>query len=145
MSEHMEVDSVHEDVISSTVTATKDSKSKKQTPKPKIGRMYVKGVFVGYRRGRHKQRLSQSLLRLDGVLNKDEARWYLGKRCAYVYRAKTQQRKPWQKKPTRIRVMWGKVIKTHGNSGVVRAKFKRNLPPAAMGKRIRVMLYPHRV
>ncbi|CAF0838230.1 unnamed protein product [Adineta steineri] len=97
--------------------------SSKKVEKPqgayiKKGRLYVKAVFTGFRRG---------------------------KRCAYVYKAKNKTLVPGQKRLNRVRIMWGKVTRAHGKSGGVRAKFNRNLPPKALGRRIRVMLYPSRI
>ncbi len=77
---------------------------------------------------------------------------------AFVYRAHKEIR------GSKIRVMWGKITRTHGtskcplsfifdeeeradfrqtgNSGVVRAKFRNNLPPKSFGASLRIMLYP---
>lgn len=41
----------------------------------------------------------------------------IGKKVAFVYRASKEIR------GTKIRVIWGKVTRPHGNSGVVRAKY----------------------
>ena len=77
-----------------------------------------------------------SLIKLEHVNDKAAANFYLGKKLCYVYKAKTK------KKGTVYRTSWGKVTRAHGSSGVVRAKFKKNLPPSSMGGKIRCMLYP---
>lgn len=67
-----------------------------------------------------------SLVQIEGVNTKDEVSWYCGKRMAYIYKAKTK------KDESLYRCIWGKVARPHGNTGIVRAKFKRNLPPRSM-------------
>jgi len=102
-------------------------------------RLYSKGVVLGARRSHHHEKPQWSLVRIEGVKDRKSTDFYLGKRVAYIYRAKKEI------KGTKIRVIWGRVAKAHGNTGVVRARFRNNLPPKAQGATVRVMLYPSKI
>jgi large subunit ribosomal protein L35Ae len=94
-----------------------------------------------YCRSQANQYTHTSLLKLQGVNDRSETEFYLGKRVAYIYRA-TRVRSD---SSCKIRVIWGRITRAHGNSGVVRAKFRKNLPPQSMGASVRVMLFPSRI
>lgn len=80
-----------------------------------------------------------NIIRIQGVADKSTTEFYLGKRIAYIHKAKTE------KNGTKFRVIWGKVTRPHGSGGAVRAKFAHNLPPKALGAPVRIMLYPSRI
>mmetsp|Transcript_114415 Transcript_114415/g.160592 ORF Transcript_114415/g.160592 Transcript_114415/m.160592 type:complete len:135 (-) Transcript_114415:41-445(-) len=115
-------------------TGKKTAKGK--TTKKVATRLYTKAVILGHKRSRANSYPTVTLLKLQGVLTREDTAFYLGKKVAYVYRAKTEKRN------SKWRILWGKIRRPHGNSGVVRAKFKNNMPPSAFGAQCRVMLYP---
>jgi large subunit ribosomal protein L35Ae len=123
----------------------------------KANRTSDRGKHISFQRAKHTIRPNTSLIKIEGVDDTKAATFYNGKRIAYVYRGKTEVR------GTKIRVIWGKVTRPHGmffttmndmngkeriadgspgNSGVVRAQFKKNLPPKSLGAMVRIMLYP---
>ncbi|KAJ8450506.1 hypothetical protein Cgig2_002191 [Carnegiea gigantea] len=97
-------------------------------------RLYVRGSILGYKRSKSNQYPNTSLVQIEGVNTQEEVSWYLGKKLAYIYKAKIK------KNGSHYRCIWGKVCRPHGNSGVVRAKFKSNLPPKSMGAKYCVEL-----
>ncbi|KAI0107617.1 ribosomal protein L35Ae [Nemania sp. FL0031] len=99
-------------------------------------RLYVKGRHLSYVRNKHTTHPKTSLIKIEGVDDSKAANFYLGKRIAYVYKGQKEIR------GTKIRVIWGKVTRPHGNSGVVRAKFSTPLPSRSFGASVRIMLYP---
>ena len=57
----------------------------------------------------------------------------LSQRIAYVYTAEKAI------DGSKVRIIWGKVTRAHGKSGVVRAQFRRNLPPKSFGHSARIV------
>jgi len=101
--------------------------------------VYVKGKHISYQRSKNVTNPKVSLIQIEGVGSPQDAKFYLGKRIAYVYRAQKEIR------GSKIRVIWGKIARTHGNNGLVRANFKKNLPPKTFGASVRIMLYPSNI
>lgn len=93
---------------------------------------------MGFKRGQRTQKVNQTLVKVQGCQDRKAATWYHGKRVAYVYRCKSAAT------DKNYKAIWGKVIGSHGNSGLVKAKFQKNLPPRAIGGALRVMLYPNK-
>lgn len=78
-------------------------------------------------------------MRIEGVNSKQETEFYLGKRVAFVYRVSQKSVAKGERKASKIRVIWGKVTRPHGSRGTVRAKFRHNLPPKAIGGSVKVV------
>jgi large subunit ribosomal protein L35Ae len=98
-----------------------------------LNSLYSKGRVLGYERAKRNQNEDTSLIQIEGVQTTKDAQFYLGKRIAYVYRAKKEVN------GSKIRVIWGRVTRAHGGNGVVKAKFRSNLPPKTFGASVRVV------
>merc|ERR1712151_230574 len=91
----------------------------------KESKLYCNGRILGYKRSKVNQYENTSLIKIENVTQRSDTDFYLGKRIAYIYKAKKEINN------SKFRVIWGKVCRAHGNNGIVRCKFRKNLPPAA--------------
>ncbi|KAG0205060.1 60S ribosomal protein L33A [Mortierella sp. NVP41] len=101
--------------------------------------LYAKGRVLGFKRAKRNQRPDISLVQIEGVKTAADTEFYLGKRVAFVYRAKREVN------GSKIRCIWGRITRAHGGSGAVKARFRNNLPAKSFGASVRVMMYPSRV
>mmetsp|Transcript_118891 Transcript_118891/g.167035 ORF Transcript_118891/g.167035 Transcript_118891/m.167035 type:complete len:165 (+) Transcript_118891:30-524(+) len=104
-------------------------------------RLFVPGTMCGFRRSLHKQMMHTALVNIEGVRTQEAARWYLGKRVCWVHKGLRTKRGV-RGRESKVRATWGRVMRIHGNSGIVRCKFSPNLPAHAIGSRIRVYMFP---
>lgn len=80
----------------------------------------MKARIVSFRRGRHNFRPNQLLLEVEGFDSRARASSLIGKRVVWASPAR--------------KLIHGKVTATHGNNGVIRARFQKGLPGEAIGK-----------
>ncbi|KAK2962697.1 putative 60S ribosomal protein L35a [Blattamonas nauphoetae] len=100
-------------------------------------RLHLNGTILSYQRGQRTLHQNFCLVEIDGVSSLNAAKYYLGKTVFYAYKVKKTET---NKKG--LRLIRGRIVKTHGNSGAVRVRFTHNLPPTSFGKPVRVQLYP---
>jgi|GEM_PF-305008 len=84
-------------------------------------------LILSFRRGRHTQRTNQFLLGIRGADTRAKASQYIGSRVVWTSPGKLKKQ------------IHGKITKTHGNNGVLRARFSRGLPGTAVGTRVELL------
>jgi len=85
----------------------------------------MQGTILSYRRGRHTQNVNQVLVELNDVDSREKAKKFLNKKLVW-------------ESPSGKEIK-GEIIGLHGNKGIVRAKFERNLPGQAITTKIRII------
>ena len=85
----------------------------------------MQGTILSYRRGRHTQNVNQVLIELEGIDSREKSKEFLGKKLLW-------------ESPSGKEVK-GEIIALHGNKGIVRAKFERNLPGQSFGKKVQLI------
>jgi len=75
---------------------------------------------LNFRQGRHTQQTNQVLLSVRDVASRESAAALVGKKV--------------QIRTASGKLILGKVASPHGNSGVLRARFRNGVPASALGK-----------
>merc|ERR1711928_235026 len=93
-------------------SAVKTKKVRSKSAKRPFARLYAKAIFTGYKRRLRNQHENTSLLQIEGCSTKEDAWFYVGKKCAFVYKGKRYQASAGNKaKKSKIRAIWGKVTR----------------------------------
>ena len=85
----------------------------------------MEGTIKNYRRGRHTQNTRQAIIMVPDIDNKAKAFGLVGKRVEY--------------KTVSGRIIAGKIVDAHGNSGAVRAIFSKGIPGQAIGSKVQIL------
>ncbi|MCX8204351.1 MAG: 50S ribosomal protein L35ae [Candidatus Nezhaarchaeota archaeon] len=82
------------------------------------------GVVLGIRRGLNRQYQREALVKVEGYSSKSDASRLIGSRVELVWRSGA--------------VFKGKVVATHGDNGVVVARFRKSLPGGVNGVKVKL-------
>jgi large subunit ribosomal protein L35Ae len=82
------------------------------------------GILKNYRRGKNTQHPTQYVVEVDGIDTRVKAYPLAGKKVSW--------------KSSANKVISGKIMGAHGNTGAVRVKFDKGLPGQAIGTRVSV-------
>jgi large subunit ribosomal protein L35Ae len=85
----------------------------------------MKARIVNYRGGKSTQVPNQILIEIAGCDSRAVASKFIGKRVVWKSPAKKE--------------INGKITQTHGNNGILRARFSKGLPGQALGGKVDVL------
>jgi len=85
----------------------------------------LKGVVVNYRIGPREQYPRECIIQIQGISSRSEAGQLIGKRVYWTD----------GKNDTIV----GVIVASHGNKGLVRARFRRGLPGQALGTEVKII------
>lgn len=87
--------------------------------------MKGRALVVGYARSKERQHNSHMILKPLGVESREQAAWLIGRKVVW-------------KSPTGKRLA-GKITKTHGTQGEVKARFETPLPGQAINDYVEIL------
>ena len=85
------------------------------------------GIVIGYRRGGNRQINKHMLLKFPNFDSDKKAAQLIGRIISWTSPGKKEKK------------LRGKIVKTHGRNGVVRAIFKKGLPGQAIGTEVKIV------
>jgi large subunit ribosomal protein L35Ae len=84
----------------------------------------LKGIIVNYRIGPKTQKPRECIIEFPGIKSSAKAARLIGRKIA------------WKNEKNKV---VGKIVATHGNNGLVRARFRRGIPGQALGSFVEVI------
>lgn len=91
----------------------------------------IPATFVSHRRNQRKLNPRFALLKINNVTDSTVAQKYVKNAVSFF----------WKNKDGEVFENSGMIRRTHGNKGIVRAVFEKNLAPQAVGQTVYVKLY----
>ncbi|OAG31361.1 large subunit ribosomal protein L35Ae [Nematocida displodere] len=99
-------------------------------------RVSIPATFISFKRSQRTTHPRYALIRIDEVTSKEQAEKYIGNAVEmYIPKTKVQQN------GFKERTVTGYIHRVHGNSGVLRARFEKNLCPKFIGSFVYVKMY----
>ncbi|ABW98196.1 rpl35A (nucleomorph) [Hemiselmis andersenii] len=96
-------------------------------------RNFAKATIVGFKRGLRQQKIKDVRIKISKIKHEKESKFFLGKKVFFI---------PKNLNIKKRKVIWGKIKKLHGRSGVFIAQFKKNLPPNSISMNVNISYLP---